>query len=43
MVKGGYSSLMDPVAAALDVRKGTAVSQITYDNQGVKLTSSSGK
>ena len=42
MVKGGYSSLMDPVAASLDIRKGTAVSQITYDSRGVKVTSTSG-
>ena len=42
MVKGGYSSLMDPVAATLDVRKDAAVSQIAYSNEGVKVTATSG-
>lgn len=42
MVKGGYSSLMDPVAAALDVRQGVVIHQIAYDRDGVKVTSASG-
>ena len=42
MVKGGYSALMDPIAAALDVRQGVAISQIAYDSDGVKVTSSTG-
>ena len=43
MVKGGYSSLMDPIAATLDIRRGVAVSQISYSSQAVKVTSDSGK
>ena len=43
MVKGGYSSLMEPVAATLNIRMGIVVSQISYNNQGVKVTSASGE
>ncbi|KAL3151309.1 hypothetical protein ABBQ38_013146 [Trebouxia sp. C0009 RCD-2024] len=43
MVKGGYSSLMEPVAAALNIQMGVVVSQISYNNQGVKVTSASGQ
>lgn len=43
MVKGGYSSLMEPVAATLNIHMGVVVSQISYDNQGVKVTAASGE
>ena len=43
MVKGGYSSLMEPLAATLNIQRGVAVSQISYNNHGVKVTSSSGE
>lgn len=43
MVKGGYSSLMEPVAATLNIQMGVVVSQISYSNQGVKVTSASGE
>ena len=43
MVKGGYSSLMEPLAATLNIQRGVAVSQISYNNQGVKVTSASGE
>ena len=43
MVKGGYSSLMDPLAANLNIQQDVAVSQISYNNQGVKVTSASGE
>lgn len=43
MVKGGYSSLMEPLAATVDIRRGVAVSRISYNNQGVRVTSASGE
>jgi len=42
MVKGGYSGLMEPLAASLDIRQGVAISQIAYDKETVKVTSTSG-
>lgn len=42
MVKGGYSGLMEPLAASLDVRQGIAISQIAYDEDTVKVKSTSG-
>lgn len=43
MVKGGYSSLMEPLAATGNIQLGIAVRQISYNNQGVKVTSASGE
>ena len=43
MVKGGYSSLMDPIAACLDIRQGVIIQQIAYDSNAVKVTSASGE
>lgn len=43
MVKGGYSSLMEPLAATVDIRRGVPVSQISYNNEGVRVTSASGE
>lgn len=43
MVKGGYSGLMEPLAASLDIRQGVAISHIAYDKEVVKVTSSSGE
>ena len=43
MVKGGYSGLMEPIAASLDVRQGVVISQIAYSSDAVNVTSSSGK
>ncbi|KAL0040091.1 hypothetical protein WJX79_005960 [Trebouxia sp. C0005] len=43
MVKGGYSGLMEPLAASLDVRQGIAISQIAYDEDTVKVKSTSGE
>jgi len=42
MVKGGYSGLMEPLAASLDIRQGVAISQIAYDKETVKVKSTSG-
>ena len=43
MVKGGYSSLMEPLAAALDVRRGVDIKQVAYGRDGVTVTSASGE
>ncbi|KAK9805594.1 hypothetical protein WJX72_006757 [[Myrmecia] bisecta] len=43
MVVGGYNSILEALAAKLDVRLATPVSHISDDDDGVKVTSSSGE
>ena len=43
MVKGGYSSLMEPLAQALDIKHDVVVSQVSYNSEGVTVTSASGQ
>ena len=43
MVKGGYSSLMEPLAVALNIKHDVIVSQVSYSSEGVTVTSASGQ
>ena len=43
MVKGGYSSLMEPLALALNIKHDVIVSQVSYSSEGVTVTSASGQ
>lgn len=43
MVKGGYSSLMEPLAASLNIQLDIVVSQVAYNSDGVTVTSASGE
>ena len=42
MVKGGYSSLMEPLAASLQIKHDVIVSQVAYNSDGVTVTAASG-
>ena len=42
MVHGGYSGLLEPLAARLDVRLGAPVARIMDTNAGVRVTTASG-
>lgn len=42
MVRGGYSGLLEPLAARLDVRLGAPVARITDTSAGVRVTTASG-
>ena len=43
MVKGGYSSLMEPLAASLQIKHDVVVSQVAYNSDGVTVTAASGE
>ncbi|KAK9826354.1 hypothetical protein WJX81_001448 [Elliptochloris bilobata] len=43
MVRGGYSGLMEPLAARLDVRLGAPVATIADSEDGVRVTTTSGE
>ena len=43
MVHGGYSSLLEPLAACLDVRLGAPVAKIVDTSAGVSVTTASGE
>ncbi len=42
MVRGGYSALLEPLAARLDVRVGAPVASIADTDEGVRVTTAAG-
>ncbi len=42
MVRGGYSGLLEPLAARLDVRLGAPVASIADSEDGVRVTTATG-
>jgi len=42
MVRGGYSALLEPLAARLDVRLGAPVASIADTDEGVRVTTAAG-
>lgn len=43
VLEGGYAGLIEPLAKGLDIRLGDPVTQIAYDDEGVVVTTASGK
>lgn len=42
MVPGGYDAILGALAARLDVRLGLPVTAVSYDGEGVSVTTASG-